>query len=222
MDGSVSFATNQKNICSSFLEDEDDEIIENIDVDLIVEQYQSQSACILQPSVSKLPPITPIIEKDNVARQGNLIIEMSSIHCYQLMLQIELCLEASSHLQELKDRIVSISNDLLDNVNNLSPVQIDKLRQERTDAKLNTSYVHQDLEPRRIEPWNSMCSSYVDERFGMSSGPVEREPYIPKVIDVNYTEAPCFDMSWCNIGDISTCVSYSRSDHAFNTGKFNL
>lgn len=33
-----------------------------------------------------------------------------------------------------------------------------------------------------------MGSSYVDERFGMSSGPVEREPYIPKVIDVNYIE----------------------------------
>lgn len=42
---------------------------QNIDVDQIVEQYQSQSACTPQPSVSKLPPITPIIEKDNVARQ---------------------------------------------------------------------------------------------------------------------------------------------------------
>ncbi|TYK11170.1 hypothetical protein E5676_scaffold227G00020 [Cucumis melo var. makuwa] len=61
-----------------------------------------------------------------------------------------------------------------------------------------------------------------NERFGMSSGPMEREPYIPNVFDVNYTEAPCFDMSRCNIGDISTYVSYSRSDHATNTGKFNL
>lgn len=55
----------------------------------------------------------------------------SVIHCYQLTLQIGLCPEASGHLQELKDRLISISNDLLDNVNNLSPVQIDKLRQER-------------------------------------------------------------------------------------------
>ncbi|XP_050942878.1 ATP-dependent DNA helicase Q-like 4A isoform X2 [Cucumis melo] len=234
---SVSFATNQKNICPSFLEDEDDEIIENIDVDQIVEQYQSQSACTPQPSVSKLPPITPIFEKDNVAKQeeSNYPDELCT-NCSHGF-KIELCPEASSHLQELKDRLISISNDLLDNVNNLSPVQIDKLRQERvhlnkqiqllerhisldavneerrrshlfattvtpktfhfetpqgaefrTDAKLNTSYIHQDLEPRRIEPWNSMGSSYVDERFGMSSGPVEREPYIPKVIDVNYIE----------------------------------
>ena len=32
VDGSVIFATNQKNICSSFLEDEDDKIIEVISI----------------------------------------------------------------------------------------------------------------------------------------------------------------------------------------------
>ncbi|XP_038877365.1 ATP-dependent DNA helicase Q-like 4A isoform X2 [Benincasa hispida] len=214
---------NQRNTCSSFLEDEDDDIIE--------------AACTPQPSVSKLPPITTTIEKDNVARQeeSNFPDELCT-NCSHGF-KIELCPEASGHLQELKDRLISISNDLLDNVNNLSPVQIDKLRQERihvnkqiqllerhsslhaaneerhrshllattvtpktfhfetpqgvefmTDSRLNTSHVHLHCEPRRIEPWNSMGSSYSDERFGMSSGPAEREPYIPKVIDVNYIE----------------------------------
>lgn len=34
--------------------------------------------------------------------------------------------------------------------------------------------------------------------------------------------APCFDLSRCNIGDISTCVSYSRSDYASIAGKYDL
>lgn len=68
----------------------------------------------------------------------------------------------------------------------------------RTDSKLNTSQVHLHGEPRRIEPWNSMVSSYSVDRFGMSSGPVEREPYIPKVIDVNYIEGSN-DKKWSGL-----------------------
>ncbi|XP_023553062.1 ATP-dependent DNA helicase Q-like 4A isoform X1 [Cucurbita pepo subsp. pepo] len=243
LDGSVNYATNQRNICSSFLEDEDDDILENIDVDQIVEQYQSQSVCTPQPSVSKLPPITPTIEKRQ--EESNFPDELCT-NCSHGF-KIVLCPEVSCHLQELKDRLISVSNDLLDNVNNLSSVQIDKLRQERvhlnkqiqllenhisldvvndetrrshllattvtpktfhfetpqgvefrTESTLNTSHIHLHSEPRRIEPWNSMGSSYPDERFGMSSGPVEREPYIPKVIDVNYIEGSN-DKKWSSL-----------------------
>jgi hypothetical protein len=41
--------------------------VQNIDVDQIVEQYQS--TCTPQPSISKLPPITPTIDKYNFSRQ---------------------------------------------------------------------------------------------------------------------------------------------------------
>lgn len=40
--------------------------VQNIDVDQIVEQYQS--TCTPQPSISKLPPITPTVDK-NFGRQ---------------------------------------------------------------------------------------------------------------------------------------------------------
>lgn len=46
-------------------------------------------------------------------------------------MQLGLCPEAAGHLQELKDNLIAISNDLLDNVENLSSMQIAKLRQER-------------------------------------------------------------------------------------------
>ncbi|XP_022632733.1 uncharacterized protein LOC111240921 [Vigna radiata var. radiata] len=47
---------------------DDDNILENIDVDQIVEKYQS--TCTPKPSISKLPPVTPNADKDEFARQG--------------------------------------------------------------------------------------------------------------------------------------------------------
>lgn len=46
-------------------------------------------------------------------------------------MQLGLCPEAASHLQELKDNLIAISNELLDNGENLNSVQIAKLRHDR-------------------------------------------------------------------------------------------
>lgn len=108
---------------------DDDDILENIDVDQIVENYQSTSTP--QPSISAFPPITPTFDKNNVAREEETCLppELNSncTHGYKL----GLCSEASTHLQDMKDRLISISNELLDNMDDLSPVQMEKLRQDR-------------------------------------------------------------------------------------------
>lgn len=46
-------------------------------------------------------------------------------------MQLGICPEAASHLQEMKDMLITISNELLDNFNDLSPVKTEKLRQDR-------------------------------------------------------------------------------------------
>lgn len=46
-------------------------------------------------------------------------------------MQLGMCPEAATHLQEMKDMLILISNELLDNVNELNPEQIEKLRQDR-------------------------------------------------------------------------------------------
>ncbi|KAM1027197.1 hypothetical protein ACFX2A_040992 [Malus domestica] len=99
----------------------------NIDVDQIVEQYQS--SCAPQPSISTLPPITPFIDKDNRQEATSLPPELCSNCSHGL--NTGLCPEAGSHLQEMKDTLIIISNQLLDDVNDLSPEQINKLRQDR-------------------------------------------------------------------------------------------
>lgn len=47
------------------------------------------------------------------------------------LMQLGLCPEAASHVQEMKDKLIAVSNELLDNASNLSPEQIEKLREDR-------------------------------------------------------------------------------------------
>lgn len=48
-----------------------------------------------------------------------------------ILMQLGICPEAAGHLQQLKDMLITISNELLDNFNDLSPVQMEKLHQDR-------------------------------------------------------------------------------------------
>ncbi|KAJ1385672.1 P-loop containing nucleoside triphosphate hydrolase [Sesbania bispinosa] len=225
--------TGQINESRECIADDIDDILENIDVDQIVEKYQS--SCTPQPSVSKLPPITPTADKDNFARQGDNFLPpelcIVCIHNYKL----GLCPEAASHLQELKDNLISISNQLLDNVENLSSTEISKLRQDRSQLnkqiqQLETyihsrnldeerqkshfsastapptsfvyetpqqTFLHSGLKGYDAQTYmdNGRCGSsfqsvsfFSVDKYGMPSGPVEREAFIPKIIEVNYIE----------------------------------
>ncbi|KAK2393062.1 DNA helicase [Trifolium repens] len=205
---------------------DDDDILENIDVDQIVEKYQS--TCTPQPPVSKFPPATPFADKVNFAGQGDTSLPpelcLDCIHGYKL----GLCPEAASHLQEFKDNLIAVSNELIDNVENLSSVQIAKLREDRSQLNKQIQqlekYIHSsNLEEERQKSHfaTSMAppTSFVYETpqrhvissgpnrydgqaymgngtyepsyqssYAMPSGPVEREPFIPKIIEVNYIE----------------------------------
>jgi hypothetical protein len=55
-------------------------------------------------------------------------------------MQLGLCPEAATHLQEMKDMLIVISNELLDNVNELSLEHIEKLRQDRFAFQLIFHY----------------------------------------------------------------------------------
>ncbi|XP_057812339.1 ATP-dependent DNA helicase Q-like 4A [Salvia miltiorrhiza] len=117
---------------SSFSVDmDDDDILENIDVDqLVSDHYQSTP----QPSLSKLPPITPHPVKDNFRGDGiNLPPELCLICSHGC--KLGLCSEASDHLKTLKDTLIAISNDLLDNADEMTSEKVDALRQERQQLK---------------------------------------------------------------------------------------
>ncbi|XP_015878953.3 ATP-dependent DNA helicase Q-like 4A isoform X1 [Ziziphus jujuba] len=222
---------------------DDDDILENIDVDQIVEKYQS--TCTPQPSISKLPPITPTVDKESFVRHDGFSLppELCSNCCHGFKLGN--CPEAAGHLQEMKDLLITISNELLDNFNDLSPEQMEKLRHDRSqlnkqiqqlESHLRSYSVDEERQkshfsastatPRsfqygtpqaaalRIDPWrfdaqihlrnepggyencNSSSISFPSvDRLGSFSAPVEREPYIPKFVEVNYIEGST-DKKW--------------------------
>lgn len=61
---------------------------------------------------------------------------MVQIYCQILILdfileQLGLCPEASNHLKTMKDTLIEISNDLIDNADEMTSQKIEALRQER-------------------------------------------------------------------------------------------
>lgn len=56
--------------------------------------------------------------------------------------------------------------------------------------------VHLRNEPGNYEKWNTSSVSFSSiDRFGVTPYPLEREPYIPKLIEVNYIEGSS-DKKW--------------------------
>ncbi|KAL7205828.1 hypothetical protein ACSBR2_018699 [Camellia fascicularis] len=213
----------------------DDDILENIDVDQIVLEHY-QSTCTPQPSISKLPPVTPTVGKNNAARDETCLPPELCSNCNHGAM-LGLCPEASNHLQDMKDMLIAISNELLDNAADLSSDQIEKLRHDRLKLNKQVQQLEKYLQsipvdeerqksqfsastapPRafqygtpptfefRIDStradaqsqiinradgydgWNSSSFSSSVDMFGASSFPVEREPYVPKYVEVNYIE----------------------------------
>ncbi|XP_044512347.1 ATP-dependent DNA helicase Q-like 4A isoform X2 [Mangifera indica] len=225
----------QMNKSADFVFDDvdDEEILKSIDVDQIVMEYQS--SCTPQPSLSKFPPITPIADNGKFARQEeNPLPPELSLNCNHGF-KLGLCPEATNHVQEMKDMLIAISNELLDNTG-LSPAQTQKLRQDRLhlnkqiqqlegylpdverqkshfSASTTCSFQYETPQAASLkrfdsqfhihnggegyEKWNLSSSvpfSSVD-RLGVSSYPVERQPYVPKIIEVNYIEGSN-DQKW--------------------------
>ncbi|KAF8019499.1 hypothetical protein BT93_G0242 [Corymbia citriodora subsp. variegata] len=221
---------------------DDDDILESIDVDqIIMEHYQSTSTP--QLSIHKLPPITPDVERNSLQQEESCLPEELHSNCSH-GLKLGLCPDAAHHLQEMKDNLIAISNELLDNVTELTPEVVEKLRHDRShlnrqiqqlenhlrslkvdeerrkshfsaSAAPPTSSLHETprafgsrVEPFRLEAhvhlqnepggcdrWNSPSVSFTSDRFPVSSGPVDRDSYIQKPVDVNYIEGSV-DKKW--------------------------
>ncbi|KAI0494429.1 hypothetical protein KFK09_024563 [Dendrobium nobile] len=108
----------------------DDEILENIDVDRIVmDHYQAVGTP--HGSVSKNMQSSPNCCENNVAALSGHTLPQELCEQCKHGFKLALCPNASNHLQEMKDRLITISNELLDNAGNLSSTQFEALRQER-------------------------------------------------------------------------------------------
>ncbi|KAG0568238.1 hypothetical protein KC19_6G005000 [Ceratodon purpureus] len=120
------------------LVDDDDDLLQAIDLDQIVSEHYEKSCS--QPTTqvtnrvgSNTPPSVQskvrgapegVVKAESAAFSHKLCAHGVEVHC---------CGEASFHLQELKDKLIIIINDLLDNGDELSPERFQELRLERTE-----------------------------------------------------------------------------------------
>ncbi|KAL0732632.1 hypothetical protein Bca4012_008841 [Brassica carinata] len=212
---------------------DDDDILQNIDVDQIVmEHYQSTSTP--QPSVSSFPLRTPPVDRSASTREEECCLPPELCSDCSHGIKLGLCPEASTHLEQMKNALIAISNELLDDDTDLSPDRIQELRQERLQLKKQIQQLENHIRDKERETskflsstatrsfqyetpkatirnidhpqtssraqfseqgryasdsWNMpRDSSFSVDRHGLSSAPVEKEQYVPRIIDVTYTE----------------------------------
>ncbi|KAF2589845.1 hypothetical protein F2Q70_00039944 [Brassica cretica] len=127
---SSAFAAEQLGSGEACLDEIDDDILQNIDVDqIMMEHYQSTSTP--PPSVSSLPSRTPPVDKSASRREEESCLPPELCSNCSHGIKLGLCPEASTHLEQMKNVLIAISNELLDDDTDLSPDRIQELRQER-------------------------------------------------------------------------------------------
>ncbi|ESQ29381.1 hypothetical protein EUTSA_v10023226mg [Eutrema salsugineum] len=219
------FALPARQVEASLIEIDDDDILEIIDVDQIVmENYHLTYTP--QPSVNIF------------ASRGEEVPCLPPELCSNCShgVKLGLCLEASTHVEQMKDALLAISNKLLDDSTDLSRDHSEQLCQERlllknqiqqleiliqnkerkksstpthnfqygtpqiTNCKVDYAQTDSREEQGRYvsDNWN-MPRDYLlsEDRYGLSSGPVERERHVPEIIDVTYTDGSN-DTKWCS------------------------
>ncbi|RID44756.1 hypothetical protein BRARA_I01528 [Brassica rapa] len=102
------------------IEIDDDDILKSIDVEKIVMEHY-HSTCTHQPSVN--------IFASRGEENPCLPPELCSNYSHGV--KLGLCLQAPSHVEQMKDALLAVSNELLDDSTDLSPGHFEQLCQER-------------------------------------------------------------------------------------------
>nr|GEU70477.1 ATP-dependent DNA helicase Q-like 4A isoform X1 [Tanacetum cinerariifolium] len=182
---------------------DDDDIFLDLDVDQIVSQHY-QSTCTPKSSISMFPHVTPAAS-NNMARHDDICLPPELCEDCNHGFKLGHCPEASNHLQLMKDMLISISNDLLDNFD-LDPDQTEKLRQDRLLLNKQIQQLEKHLHASLVSDkpgfslkhglnrWNSPSVSYDSASYSTNCS-APREPYVPKYVDVNYSEGSN-DKNW--------------------------
>ncbi|WOL11143.1 hypothetical protein Cni_G19904 [Canna indica] len=147
---------------------DDDELLESIDIDQIVmEHYQATGTP--EGSISKQIPFTPVSNRSYTAQPSKDPLPPEICELCIHGTKLAFCSEATIHLQEMKDRLIAVSNELLDNAAELSPQDCENLRQERLYLNKRIQHLekylsisNQDEERQRS---HSMASSSVARNF---------------------------------------------------------
>ncbi|KAL0908281.1 hypothetical protein M5K25_022769 [Dendrobium thyrsiflorum] len=114
----------------------------------------------LEPSSNSSPEKSEAWHATDDEILENIDVDRIVMDHYQAL---ALCPNASNHLQEMKDRLITISNELLDNAGDLTPTQFEVLRQERLllNKQIQQLEKHlQDVERKRSHAMTSTAPAH--------------------------------------------------------------
>ncbi|KAK3155972.1 hypothetical protein QOZ80_2AG0101190 [Eleusine coracana subsp. coracana] len=201
--------------------DDDDDILASIDVDRIVmEHYQSTNT----PRGSASHNITtPPANKCNSSglEENKLPQELSELCSHQCKLAF--CPQAMDHLREMKDKLIEVSNELLDGDDKLSPQYSEELHQKRVHLKkqihLLMEHMASSTQDEERQRSHSMASTtaiygYHPPMIPHSTLVIDNDRVQSQVIDVNYTEGSN-DKRWS-----STNFPWTKDLETKNKSKF--
>ncbi|XP_062218159.1 ATP-dependent DNA helicase Q-like 4A isoform X2 [Phragmites australis] len=140
---------------------DDDDILASIDVDRIVmEHYQATNTPIGSASHNMSTPSGNTCNFSGLD-ENNLPQELSELCNHHCMLAF--CPEAMVHLQEMKDKLIAVSNELLDGDGKLNPQHSEELRQKRVhlnkQIQLLGEYMAQSTQNEERQRSHSMAST---------------------------------------------------------------
>ncbi|KAI3882503.1 hypothetical protein MKW92_021726, partial [Papaver armeniacum] len=151
-----------------------------------------------QLSMPELPPFTPVVQIDNCrSAEGTCLLPELFANCVH-GLKVALCPEAATHLQEMKELLISISNELLDNVDDLrSSPQLKKLSQDRLqlskEVRLLENYIqasslNEDRQNLQFSASTTACRGSKPETPATKSriGPLRFDAPVHMHTDFNY------------------------------------
>nr|GEU62132.1 ATP-dependent DNA helicase Q-like 4A isoform X1 [Tanacetum cinerariifolium] len=139
---------------------DDEDIRQNLDVDTVINEH-FQSSFTPRPPIPKFAPYTPAETKGVAACEDTSLPPELCVECSHGF-KLGICPEAASHLQIMKDDLISISNELLDDVTELNSDQIEKLRKDRLQLNKQVKQLEKYLRSMSIddEGCKSNFSSY--------------------------------------------------------------
>jgi hypothetical protein len=117
--------------------EEDDDILQSIDLDQIVSEHyergcSQQSTQVTSNVRTATPPSVESKSRAAFMTPGTTTLAETDSHFLcRHGVEVHCCAEAGLHLQEMKDKLILISNELLDNTADLALSRFEELRVER-------------------------------------------------------------------------------------------
>ncbi|CAM6100420.1 unnamed protein product [Calypogeia fissa] len=236
----VDFQINDGASKSSYLfPEDDDDLLVNIDLDQIVSEHYEKGST--QQTLGALQargrardlPATPV----GLSSSGPRPLNGSSVlhkHYCSHGLEIHLCGGAQVHLQELKDKLIHVSNELLDNAAELSPSRSEELRVQRVSLNKEIKHLEEQLQSgadaRR--PSGSPQLSNPDVHIPGVHTPLPQNGHMgvrnfadaaPNVTPSSYSQFSSFNESYASVG---SRVEYGQnlfsSPYKENVGPYEM